>query len=325
LEAREALCDRSQAEDAKTAQRGSPSRTAAVPDERAADAPGDGSKPYGNVTYADPGYQKDGKKRYPLDTKAHAKAAWAFINQADNASAYNSQQLANIKGKIKAALKKFGVTVSDENEAQLADEWRAKIEVKKALKAERRAARKAESRADHSMQCPACGVSLTVTCPVVGGNNKAHQLAVPPPGDPNVEGANHGVKGDATGSYDAKSADPVDEERGNKIDGGAQKRVPQIVALLNQALALFKAADIKSLPDDAQQAVALVSSAATHAGHIQHHAGLSPDDSVSDNDAKGRAADPKPDDKSTSATFPTDDALRLAVARMRSREIDEGI
>lgn len=71
------------------------------------------SKPYGNVTYADPGYQKDGKKRYPIDTEAHVRAAWSYINQADNASQYSPEQLASIKGRIKSAMKKFGIQTSD--------------------------------------------------------------------------------------------------------------------------------------------------------------------------------------------------------------------
>lgn len=73
---------------------------------------GDGSKPYGDVTYADPGYQKDKKKRYPLDTKQHAKSAWSYIGQADNARLYSSAQLKRIKQRIVKALKGFGVQVS---------------------------------------------------------------------------------------------------------------------------------------------------------------------------------------------------------------------
>lgn len=88
---------------------------------RGGDAPGDGSKPYGNVTYADPGYQ-DGKKRYPLDSKKHAQAAWAYINVAANASAYTAEQLASVKGRIKAALKKFGVDVSDDDKKAESDD-----------------------------------------------------------------------------------------------------------------------------------------------------------------------------------------------------------
>lgn len=64
--------------------------------------------------YADPGYQADKKARYQIDTKAHAVAAWAFINKADNAKAYTAAQLKRVKGRIIKALKKFGVTVAAE-------------------------------------------------------------------------------------------------------------------------------------------------------------------------------------------------------------------
>lgn len=69
----------------------------------------------GGGPYADPGYQKDKKKRYPIDTKARAKAAWSYVNQADNARLYTSAQLKRIKGRIIKALKNFGVTVSAES------------------------------------------------------------------------------------------------------------------------------------------------------------------------------------------------------------------
>jgi len=75
----------------------------------------DPKKPYGDVTYADPGYQKDGKKRSPIDTEEHAKAAWSYINKASNAALYTAEQLASIKDKIQAALKRFGVQVSDDD------------------------------------------------------------------------------------------------------------------------------------------------------------------------------------------------------------------
>lgn len=77
----------------------------------------DPKKPYGDVTYADPGYQSDKKKRYPLDTKDHCKAAWSYINQPGNAKAYSPENLAKVKAKIKGALKKFGVTISDEKKS----------------------------------------------------------------------------------------------------------------------------------------------------------------------------------------------------------------
>lgn len=79
---------------------------------------GDGKEPYGGVEYADPGYQTDKKKRYPINTKAHAKAAWNYINKKKNAGKYTSQQLSHIKGKIKAACKKFGVDCGSEDSSR---------------------------------------------------------------------------------------------------------------------------------------------------------------------------------------------------------------
>jgi HK97 family phage prohead protease len=79
----------------------------------------DSKKPYGDVTYADPGYQKDKKKRYPLDTEEHVRAAWSYINQEANAKKYSAQQLASIKSKIKTAMTKFGIKADE----QKSDEW----------------------------------------------------------------------------------------------------------------------------------------------------------------------------------------------------------
>jgi peptidoglycan hydrolase-like protein with peptidoglycan-binding domain len=66
--------------------------------------------PYGDVAYADPGYQADGKQRYPIDTEEHCRAAWSYINMPDNADKYSAGQLATIKSRIKAAGKRYGVT-----------------------------------------------------------------------------------------------------------------------------------------------------------------------------------------------------------------------
>jgi HK97 family phage prohead protease len=68
------------------------------------------SKPYGNVTYADP---KNGK--YPLDTEAHIRAAWSYINMPKNASQYplNGVTLSEVKAKIAAAMKRIGADVAD--------------------------------------------------------------------------------------------------------------------------------------------------------------------------------------------------------------------
>lgn len=75
---------------------------------------GSGMKGAGK-TWADPGYQADKKQRYDLSTKANAKAAWSYVNQADNAKKYSAAQLKRIKGRIKAALGKFGVSVAAES------------------------------------------------------------------------------------------------------------------------------------------------------------------------------------------------------------------
>src|SRR5580692_11383361 len=72
----------------------------------------DASKPYGDVPYADPGYQEDGKKRYPLD-KAHIHAAIAYFSKPKNRESYSSPQVKTIWGRIKAAAGKLGVDMSD--------------------------------------------------------------------------------------------------------------------------------------------------------------------------------------------------------------------
>jgi hypothetical protein len=80
----------------------------------------DGDQPYGDVEYADPGYQSDGKKRYPLDSEKHVHAAWSYINMPKNAKKYSSEQLAHIKGKIHAAGKKFDIEFSDDEKCEMA-------------------------------------------------------------------------------------------------------------------------------------------------------------------------------------------------------------
>jgi len=70
------------------------------------------TEPYGDVKYADPGY-RDNKKRYPIDTPDHIRAAWAYINVPKNAGMYTDEQLASIKSKIQAAAKKAGIEISE--------------------------------------------------------------------------------------------------------------------------------------------------------------------------------------------------------------------
>jgi hypothetical protein len=64
-------------------------------------------KPYGDVAYADP---KNGK--YPIDTEEHARAALSYFSMPKNQKGYIASEVDTIMGRIKAACKKFGITVS---------------------------------------------------------------------------------------------------------------------------------------------------------------------------------------------------------------------
>jgi hypothetical protein len=77
--------------------------------ERKDTSAGEGKSKYGDVTFAD-----ETNKKYPIDTKAHAKAAWNYINKPKNAAKYSAGDLKTIKGKIKAAAKKFGVEIAEQ-------------------------------------------------------------------------------------------------------------------------------------------------------------------------------------------------------------------
>ena len=55
--------------------------------------------------YADPGYQSDGKRRYPTDTEQHIRAAWSNINRPGNAERYTAEQVNQIKAFIISAWK----------------------------------------------------------------------------------------------------------------------------------------------------------------------------------------------------------------------------
>ncbi len=85
-------------------------------------------KPYGDVKYADPGYQKDGKSRYPIDTKEHAKAAWSYINMPHNEAKYSPADLKKVKANIEAACKHFGVKTEDETRSAAEREQRNQVD-----------------------------------------------------------------------------------------------------------------------------------------------------------------------------------------------------
>ena len=86
---------------------------------KAGDAPGEGDKPYGDVTYADPGYQDDKKKRYPLDTEEHVRAAASYFGRPRNRKKYSKDQQEKIDSKIDAAKKKFKIGAYSEKMAEI--------------------------------------------------------------------------------------------------------------------------------------------------------------------------------------------------------------
>lgn len=73
-------------------------------------SPKEGKSKYGSVTFADPV-----NKKYPLDTEAHVRAAWSYINMPKNAAKYSSKDLKLIKARIRAAMRKHGAEVSNGN------------------------------------------------------------------------------------------------------------------------------------------------------------------------------------------------------------------
>lgn len=68
-----------------------------------------GEHEYGAVTFADPVNNK-----YPIDTPEHVRAAWSYINHADNAAKYSKGEVETIKGRIKRAAKSHGVEIEAE-------------------------------------------------------------------------------------------------------------------------------------------------------------------------------------------------------------------
>ena len=80
-----------------------PAATTAAGDPDQNAAGGGAADPQGNVDYADPGYRPDAKKRYPIDSERHIRAAWAFIHHPANAGRYTAGQIERIKARIIAA------------------------------------------------------------------------------------------------------------------------------------------------------------------------------------------------------------------------------
>jgi hypothetical protein len=82
--------------------------------------PVDSEVPAADVVYADPGYQRDGKKRYPIDSEPRIRAAWGYINRRRNAEKYDADQLKRIRSAIiaawKAKIDKIGPPAAEDGE-----------------------------------------------------------------------------------------------------------------------------------------------------------------------------------------------------------------
>lgn len=74
----------------------------------------EGLAKYGDVEYADPK-----NKAYPINSAERVRAAWGYINHPNDAAKYprNGVSLGSVKAKIKAAAKKFGITISDDSDS----------------------------------------------------------------------------------------------------------------------------------------------------------------------------------------------------------------
>jgi phage I-like protein len=70
-----------------------------------------GESQYGDVKYADPV-----NKAYPIDSEKHVRAAWSYLNMPKNAAKYSAKDVATMKGRIKAAGKKYGIDFSDDGD-----------------------------------------------------------------------------------------------------------------------------------------------------------------------------------------------------------------
>ena len=52
--------------------------------------------------------------KYPIDTPEHIRAAWSYINHADNAAKYGKEEVMTIKDRIKRAARTHGVAISED-------------------------------------------------------------------------------------------------------------------------------------------------------------------------------------------------------------------
>jgi hypothetical protein len=124
-------------------------------------SPKEGQSKYGDVKYAD-----EKNKKYPIDSEAHVRAAWSYINMPKNAGKYSSADVATIKGRIKAAGKKYGIDFSDDG-----DKTEASLVYAAAVDLE------GETPSEIVFMPKTAAEGITIT-PMVGGRAKTVSLKV---------------------------------------------------------------------------------------------------------------------------------------------------
>lgn len=77
------------------------------------------AKPFGDIKYADPGYLKDGRKRYPLDSERNIKSAWSFLHMPKYVGKYTSSQVASMRDLIVKAWKAANLEGTPPNMSKL--------------------------------------------------------------------------------------------------------------------------------------------------------------------------------------------------------------
>ena len=68
-----------------------------------------GEHEYGDVEFADTTNNK-----YPIDSPEQIRAAWSYINHADNAAKYGKEEVKTIKDRIQRAARTHGVEISED-------------------------------------------------------------------------------------------------------------------------------------------------------------------------------------------------------------------
>jgi Family of unknown function (DUF6582) len=187
-------------------------------------AASDPKKPYGNVTYADPGYQKDKKKRYPLDTEAHVRAAWSYIHQSDNRGFYTAEQLRLIEGRIRGAGKRFGINF-EAKAADVGGNGMQQVFLSDGTVLEVPSGSAVEHRDDGTMVVTVGGLT--------GDGDAELQAAAAPPGS---EGPPMGEQQDGGGDTGAR-LDAL-EERVGMIEQALQQLVQQQLAAAEESIPL---------------------------------------------------------------------------------------